>query len=53
VSVERSLMAQRYQAALEVQAAVPMVDVVERFGVSRQAVHRWVGRYRSGGLEPW
>src|SRR5690349_19003645 len=44
-------MEQRYQAVLEVQAGVPVVDVAERFGVSRQAVHRWVSRHRSGGLE--
>jgi transposase len=51
VLVERSLMEQRYQAVLEVQAGVPIVDVAKRFGVSRQAVHRWVRRYESGGLE--
>ncbi len=44
-------MEQRYQAVLEVQAGVPVVDVAERFGVSRQAVHRWKNRYQSGGLE--
>ena len=44
-------MEQRYQAVLEVQAGVPVVDVAERFGVSRQAVHRWKSRYESGGLE--
>ncbi len=49
--VERSLMEQRYQAVLEVRAGVPIVDVAERFGVSRQAVHRWMNRYRSGGLK--
>jgi transposase len=40
VLVERSVMEQRYQAVLEVLAGVPVVDVAERFGVSRQAVHR-------------
>src|SRR3954447_10182887 len=44
-------MEQRYQAVLEVQSGVPVVDVAERFGVSRQAVHRWKNRYQSGGLE--
>jgi transposase InsO family protein len=44
-------MEQRYQAVLEVQAGVPVVDVAERFGVSRQAVHRWKNRYQFGGLE--
>jgi transposase len=51
VLVERSLIEQRYQAVLEVQAGVPVVDVAERFGVSRQAVHRWKNRHQSGGLE--
>src|SRR4051794_1096656 len=44
-------MEQRYQAVLEVQSGVPVVDVAERFGVSRQAVHRWKTRYESSGLE--
>src|SRR3954465_6099259 len=44
-------MEQRYQAVLEVQSGVPVVDVAQRFGVSRQAVHRWKNRYQSGGLE--
>jgi transposase len=44
-------MEQRYQAVLEVQAGVPVMDVAQRFGVSRQAVHRWQNRYQSGGLQ--
>jgi transposase InsO family protein len=32
---------QRYRAVLEVGAGVPVTEVAERFGVSRQAVHRW------------
>src|SRR3954447_26144198 len=35
----------------EVQAGVPVSEVAERFGVSRQAVHRWIGWYRKEGLE--
>src|SRR3954469_17936953 len=42
---------QRYRAVLEVQARVPVTEVAERFGVSRQAVHRWVRWYRDEGLE--
>ena len=42
---------QRYRAVLEVQAGVPVTEVAERFGVSRQAVHRWVGWYRDEGLD--
>src|SRR5919112_2612577 len=41
---------QRYRAVLEVEAGVPVTEVAERFGVSRQAVHRWVGRYRDEGV---
>ena len=41
---------QRYRAVLEVAAGVPVTEVAERFGVSRQAVHRWVGWYRDEGL---
>jgi transposase-like protein len=44
-------MEQRYQAVLEVRAGIPVADVARRFGVSRQAVHRWKNRYQSGGLE--
>ena len=44
-------MEQRYQAVLEVDAGVPVVEVAQRFGVSRQAIHRWIRRYREGGLE--
>ena len=42
---------QRYRAVLEVQAGVPVSEVAERFGVSRQAVHRWIGWYRDEGLD--
>jgi transposase len=48
---ELSAMEQRYQAVLEVAAGASVVEVAERFGVSRQAVHRWVRRYRAEGLE--
>ena len=44
-------MEQRYQAVLEVEGGMPVVEVADRFGVSRQAIHRWVVRYRTGGLE--
>lgn len=42
---------QRYRAVLEVAAGVPVTEVAERFGVSRQAVHRWIGWYRDEGLD--
>src|SRR5215207_165368 len=28
-----------------------VIEVADRYGVSRQTVHGWLGRYRSGGLE--
>src|SRR3954462_11006326 len=42
---------QRYRAVLEVEAGVPVTEVAERFGVSRQAVHRWIGCDRNEGLD--
>jgi transposase-like protein len=51
VITELSVMEQRYQAVSEVEAGIPVVEVAGRFGVSRQAIHRWVARYRGGGLE--
>jgi transposase InsO family protein len=51
VLVELSVTEQRYRAVLEVQAGVPVTEVAERFGVSRQAVHRWIGWYREEGLD--
>lgn len=50
VLVELTVTEQRYRAVLEVQAGVPVVEVAERFGVSRQAVHRWLAWYRDEGL---
>ena len=51
VLVELTMTEQRYRAVLEVQAGVPVIEVAERFGVSRQAVHRWLGWYRDEGLD--
>jgi transposase len=44
--VEMTMTEQRYRAVLEVQAGVPVTEVAERFGVSRQAVYRWIGWWR-------
>jgi transposase InsO family protein len=51
VLVELTMTEQRYRAVLEVLAGVPVTEVAERFGVSRQAVHRWVRWYRDEGLD--
>jgi transposase InsO family protein len=48
--VELSVVEQRYRAVLEVASGVPVTEVAERFGVSRQSVHAWVRRYQQGGL---
>jgi len=49
---ERSVTEQRYNAVLEVlEAGLPVTEVADRYGVSRQSVHTWIARYRTGGLE--
>jgi transposase-like protein len=50
VLVELSVMEQRYRAVLQVQAGVPVTEVAEALGVSRQAVHRWLAWYVEQGL---
>jgi hypothetical protein len=46
---ELSVAEQRYRAALEARAGVPVTEVAERYGVSRQSVHTWL-RYRQEGI---
>ncbi len=46
---ELSVSEQRYRAVLEVLAGVPVTEVAGRYGVSRQSVHGWLGRYRGEG----
>jgi transposase-like protein len=43
-------MEQRYRAVVQVQSGVPVTEVADAFGVSRQAVHRWLRWYRGEGL---
>jgi transposase len=41
-------MEQRYQAVLAViQDGWKVVEVADRLGVSRQAVHSWIARYQA------
>jgi DNA-binding transcriptional ArsR family regulator len=43
--VSRSLLVMDVLAA-----GVPVVEVAERYGMSRKTVHSWLNRYRDGGL---
>ncbi|MCW2906439.1 MAG: transposase [Actinomycetia bacterium] len=47
---ELSVTEQRYRAVLEVRAGVPVTEVADRYGVSRQSLHAWLRRYRDDGL---
>jgi transposase InsO family protein len=47
---ELSVAEQRYRAVLEVGAGIPVTEVAERYGVSRQSVHTWLVRYRQEGI---
>ena len=47
---ELSVTEQRYRAVLEVGAGIPVTEVAERYGVSRQSVHTWLLRYRREGI---
>ena len=47
---ELSVSEQRYRAVLEVAAGIPVTEVAERYGVSRQSVHIWLLRYRREGI---
>jgi transposase InsO family protein len=49
--VELSVMEQRYHAVMEVISGAPVTEVASRYGVSRQAVHVWIGKYKIKGLE--
>ena len=48
--VELSVMEQRYHAVMEVVSGAPVTEVARRYGVSRQAVHIWLGKYKTEGL---
>ena len=48
--MELSVMEQRYHAVMEAASGAPVSEVARRYGVSRQAVHGWLGRYERDGL---
>jgi len=51
---EMSVTEQRYKAVLAVIADGRTVgEVASEWGVCRQTMHRWLGRYESDGLEAW
>jgi transposase InsO family protein len=50
VLVELSIMEQRYHAVMEVVSGAPVTQVAGRYGVSRQAVHSWIAKYKTDGL---
>jgi transposase InsO family protein len=51
VLVEVSVVEQRYDAVKEVLAdGAQVAEVARRYGVARQTLHRWIARYRRGGL---
>jgi transposase InsO family protein len=50
VLVELSVMEQRYHAVMEVVSGASVTEVASRYGVTRQAVHLWLGKYRREGL---
>jgi hypothetical protein len=54
VLLELTVVEQRFNAVMEVlRDGLTVVEVAERYGVSRQAVHGWLRRYAAGGLEGW
>jgi transposase len=48
---ELKVLERRYRAVLQVPDGIPVTEVAERFRVARQTVHRWVVRYRDGGID--
>jgi len=52
VLLELTVAEQRFNAVMEVlRDGLTVVEVADRYGVSRQAVHAWLRRYTNGGLD--
>ena len=50
--LELTVAEQRFNAVMEVlRDGLTVIEVAERYGVSRQTVHGWLRRYRTGGLD--
>ncbi|HSO55197.1 MAG TPA: helix-turn-helix domain-containing protein [Actinomycetes bacterium] len=50
--LELTVAEQRFNAVMEViRDGLTVIEVADRYGVSRQAVHGWLGHYRTGGLD--
>jgi transposase-like protein len=43
-------MEQRYHAVMEVISGAPVTEVAGRYGVTRQAVHNWLAKYRTEAM---
>jgi transposase InsO family protein len=51
VLLELNVVEQRYDAVMEVvRDGLTVTEVADRYGVSRQSVHTWIGRYERGGM---
>jgi transposase InsO family protein len=52
VLLELTVAEQRFNAVMEVIGdGLTVIEVAERYGVSRQTVHGWLRRYATGGLD--
>ena len=50
--LELTVAEQRFNAVMELlRDGLTVIEVAGRYGVSRQAVHGWLRRYRIGGLD--
>jgi transposase len=47
--VELGVVEQRYRAVLEVLDGAEVTEVARRYGVARQTLHGWLGRYAAEG----
>jgi transposase-like protein len=50
ILVELSIMEQRYHAVMEVISGAPVTEVAGRYGVTHQAVHNWLAKYRTEAM---